>query len=206
MTELRQVDVSVDRLERWIGTFAERHGVPTWSLDAAAYLASAPDGAWATFASWNPPDGLPMDPDAWTRAPSPFVIILIRRGGYAVGWVEHNQLVTHKCGTRYVQSRTAAGGWSQQRYARRRSNQRDELVRTVAERAISAIDGRHCAGVVLGGDKVLATAVLEDPRLRWLVHVPRREFFDIPDPRLTVLAAVVSRAQAVAVTVSNGPR
>ena len=29
----------------------------------------------------------------------------------------------HKVGTRHVQSRTAAGGWSQQRYARRRANQ-----------------------------------------------------------------------------------
>lgn len=132
--------------------------------------------------------------------------VLIRRGGYAVAHVEGPALVAHKVGTRHVQSRTAAGGWSQQRFARRRGNQADELVRAVTEHFVRIVPTGIPEGLVVGGDKTLVRDVLEDPRLAWLGNLPRREFHDIGDPRRAVLDEVVRRARAVEVRIDDGPR
>ena len=105
------------------------------------------------------------------------------------------QLTAHKVGTRYVQSRTAAGGWSQQRFARRRANQADGLVGAAVEHAVRLLAGTRPRGVVLGGDKALVATLLEDPRLAGIRDLPRRELYDLPDPRLDVLRAR-SRARA----------
>ncbi|MFC7492414.1 MULTISPECIES: acVLRF1 family peptidyl-tRNA hydrolase [unclassified Knoellia] len=132
-------------------------------------------------------------------------VLLIRRGGYAVAHVEGSTLVLHKVGTRHVQSRTAAGGWSQQRFARRRGNQADELVRAVTEHFLRIVPAGIPQGVVVGGDKTLVREVLEDPRLEFLADLPRREFHDIGDPRRAVLDEVVRRARAVEVRIDDGP-
>ena len=137
-------------------------------------------------------------------------VILVRRGGYAVARVEGPALVAHKVGTRHVQSRTAAGGWSQQRFARRRGNQADELVGAVQDHALRVILGGDppppglapVQGLVLGGDRALAASVLADPRLAGLRELPRRELYDLPDPRRAVLDRAVARARAVRVEIS----
>ena len=133
----------------------------------------------------------------------PLALVLVRRGGYAVGAARDGELVAHKVGTRYVQSRTAAGGWSQQRFARRRGNQADALVDAVADHAARVLGGLAAVGLVLGGDRSLAARVLEDPRLARLGDLPRREFYDLPDPSFAVLQRAVERARAVRVTVSD---
>ncbi|WP_240917951.1 acVLRF1 family peptidyl-tRNA hydrolase [Phycicoccus sp. HDW14] len=127
----------------------------------------------------------------------------MRRGGYAVGVAAGDRLVTHKVGTRYVQSRTAAGGWSQQRFARRRANQADELVGAVTEHAVRLLAGSGATGLVLGGDRSLAEGVLEDPRLAGLRDLPRAELYDLPDPRLAVLQKALERARSVRVTIEE---
>ena len=132
-------------------------------------------------------------------------VVLVRRGGYAVAHVDGTALVAHKVGTRHVQSRTAAGGWSQQRFARRRGNQADELVRAVVEHTLRVVLDGIPEALVVGGDKTLVREVLADPRLAWLRELPRREFFDIGDPRRAVLDDVVRRAVAVQVTIDDGP-
>ena len=77
----------------------------------------------------------------------PLGVLLIRRGGYAVGLARGAAFAESKVGKRHVQSRTAAGGWSQQRFARRRGNQADELVRAVTEHTLRilprGIPARH---------------------------------------------------------------
>lgn len=133
----------------------------------------------------------------------PLAVLLVRRGGYAVGTARSGELETHKVGSRYVQSRTAAGGWSQQRFARRRANQADELVGAVAEHAVRLLAGAGVRGLVLGGDRSLARAVLEDPRLADVAKVPRRELYDLPDPRLDVLRRAAERGRSVRVTIDE---
>ncbi len=162
------------------------------------------DGWLTRFAANNP------EPDPAQRIEAverfdhdPIGLVLVRRGGYAVGLASAGRLTEHKTGTRYVQSRTAAGGWSQQRFARRRGNQADELARAVGEHALRILPRGIPAGLVVGGDRALVAQVLEDPRLAHLSALPRREFYDLPDPRLTVLRAAAQRGRAVRVTVAD---
>jgi Actinobacteria/chloroflexi VLRF1 release factor len=102
-----------------------------------------------------------------------------------------------------VQSRTAAGGWSQHRFARRRDNQADALVGSVIEHTRRIVLALPSDALVVGGDKVLVRDVLADPRLSRLAVLPRRELFDLPDPKLVVLERALRRARAVRITLSE---
>jgi len=133
----------------------------------------------------------------WAVPPVGLALILVRRGGYAVGLGQGPELVSHKVGTRYVQSRTAAGGWSQHRFARRRDNQADALVISVIDHARRVVLASRTEALVVGGDKSLVRDVLADPRLSQLVKLPRRELFDLPDPRLVVLKQALRRGRSV---------
>ena len=59
--------------------------------------------------------------------------LLVRRGGFAVGIFDGRALVASKVGGPYVQGKTKAGGWSQQRYARRRANQASQAYAEAAD-------------------------------------------------------------------------
>lgn len=204
MSGPRRVEVAPERLPRWVDGFAERHGPLTWSLDEPAYLVGAADGSTARLTGWQPATTAPpSDLSGWAAAPWSLGLVLVRRGGYAVGRAEGDRLVTHHCGTRYVQSRTAAGGWSQQRFARRRGNQADALVGSVTERAVTALAGLPLDALVVGGDRALVAQVLQDARLRRLADLPRRELPDITDPRLVVLQRAVGRGRAVRISLTD---
>lgn len=157
----------------------------------------APDGAVAEVLGWA---------HGALELPDRLGLVLLRRGGYAVGLAEGERLTHHRCGTRYVQSRTAAGGWSQQRFARRRGNQADALVARVVQQAADRLLGRTgpvVQGLVVGGDKALVRQVLQSPTLTEVVALPRREFYDLPDPRFTVLQQTLRRARATWIRVTD---
>jgi hypothetical protein len=181
----RRLEVGPERISRWLDGFAERHDGAHLTEEDAVVRAEAADGSVAVCTSF------PHDPVG---------VVLVRRGGYAVGLAHEGRLTAHKCGTRYVQSRTAAGGWSQQRFARRRGNQADELARAVSEHAVRLLPAAAgVAGLVVGGDRALVREVLADPRLAHLDNLPRRELYDLPDPKLAVLQEAVRRGLAVRV-------
>ena len=162
------------------------------------------DGWLVRFAANNPGPDAPQRVVATERFDhSPLAVVLVRRGGYAVGLARAGAFTESKVGTRHVQSRTAAGGWSQQRFARRRGNQADELVRAVAEHASRILPRGIPAGVVVGGDKAMVRAVLDDLRLAHLGDLPRRELYDLPDPRRAVLEDALRRGRAVRVTLEE---
>jgi hypothetical protein len=217
MSTARRVEVAPERLPGWVERFAASHGdlvpspVPTsdpvgWQLDAA-------DGSWARLTGWRdavePWQGDRLE--GWALPPV-LLLLLVRRGGYAVAVVAPSgELVAHKVGTRHVQSRTAAGGWSQQRYARRRGNQADALVEAVGGHAVRLLgEGEDAVGrvggLVTGGDRTLAAEVLDavatGPLTR-LRDLPSRELPDLADPRRAVLDAAAQRARAVRVEVRN---
>ncbi len=204
MTAPRQVEVAPDRLPGWLDRFQASHGGIHWSCDeASGYLVTAADGAWARLTAWKAAQETPPDISRWAQAPSCLGLLLLRRGGYAVGVTQAGELTKHKCGTRYVQSRTAAGGWSQQRFARRRANQADQLVETSATKSAELYTDEGLDGIVIGGDKALVARALKHTALAAWADRPRREFYDIADPRFEVLQSVARRAAAVRVTVSN---
>ncbi|MEO7060393.1 MAG: acVLRF1 family peptidyl-tRNA hydrolase [Lapillicoccus sp.] len=179
--------------------FGERHGgaTTTATSDHGDHLTGLVGGDGATAA---------LD---WFL-PEPLGLVLIRRGGYAVGLAHGGVLTVHKVGTRHVQSRTAAGGWSQQRFARRRGNQADALVVAVAGHALRVLLGGEesprtgargiPAGLVVGGDRTLVAAVLAQSSLRALGGLPRRELYDLADPRRAVLDDALRRGRAVRIT------
>jgi hypothetical protein len=179
----RRLEIAPERIGRWLDGFAERHDGARLTEEGAVVRAEGGDGAVAVGTSFTH---------------DPLGVVLLRRGGYAVGLARDGRLTAHKCGTRYVQSRTAAGGWSQQRFARRRGNQADELVRAVSEHVLRLLPaGSGLRGLVVGGDRALVRDVLVDPRLGHLVDLPRRELYDVPDPKLAVLQEAVRRGRAV---------
>ncbi|WP_298886314.1 acVLRF1 family peptidyl-tRNA hydrolase [uncultured Serinicoccus sp.] len=217
MASTHLVDVAPERLAGWVERFTDSHGPLTWSVatddTGEAWEARAQDGSWARLRSWRAPraDESAGPAPGWERPP-PLLVVLVRRGGYAVALVgPDGSLEQHKVGTRHVQSRTAAGGWSQQRFARRRGNQADVLVEAVAGHTARVLGeeladrGAVPEGLVLGGDRGLADAVLRGlPTATAGVRgLPRRTLWDVPDPRRSVLDDAVRRGRAVRVQVHN---
>jgi len=84
-----------------------------------------------------PPFPLPSSSflDGWDAAPLRtlltrqyrYAVAYVRLGRYAIGVYEGERLLASKTDTRLVHARHAAGGWSQQRFARRREQQAREL-------------------------------------------------------------------------------
>lgn len=203
----RRIEVDPERIVRWVNGFADRHRELTWSTAGRSVTLSAADGAtavlepFASGAATGP--GQPDQLAAWATPPVAIALILVRRGGYAVGLGQGPELTSHKVGTRYVQSRTAAGGWSQHRFARRRDNQADALVVSVIEHARRVVLASPTAALVVGGDRSLVRDVLADPRLVSIARLPRRELFDLPDPKLVVLKKALRRGRAVRVLLTE---
>ena len=191
----RTVEVAAERLEGWVDRFESRHGSAEWAAESDAVRLSTPDGAVARI---HLPGGVRQATDlptlvAVAAAFDTFGIVLVRRGGFAVGRVAAATLDASRCGTRYVQGRTKAGGWSQKRYARRRAHQADAVVAAAAE-AVRDVLGESPLPLVCGGDRALVRQVLAhsggpdlDQAIRWL---------EVGEPRRQVLAAAVGQARA----------
>ena len=139
----------------------------------------------------------------WVQRPHAYGLLLVRRGGWAVGLAEGSKIGASRVGTRYVQGRTKAGGWSQQRYARRRSQQADGLVGAAAVAASELL--RAAPTVVTGGDRLLLRDTLAAvERAGTALPVAGRRL-DVADPRRRVLDEAATAACAVQVTVHDGP-
>lgn len=194
------VDVETARLPRWLAGARERHGDLTF--DGSTILAH--DETAFEMHGWRSFDGVDEEAALIARAEPPtcFGIVLIRRGGYAVARVESGGVAQRKVGRRHVQSRTAAGGWSQQRFARRRSNQADDLVGAVRDHTARILSG-PLTGVATGGDRRLAAAVLEDARLGPLGALEHRTMFDLPDPTPAILDQAVRRCLSVRIGITR---
>ena len=193
------------RLPGWVERFGQRHGlVAWWASEPALTELSAADGATAAL-HWPLPGPVVGEASALTarvNATDPRNVVLVRRGGWAVGAARGEELVRSRCGTRYVQGKTKAGGWSQQRYARRRAQQADGLL-DAAEAAVREVLAGTSGPVVLGGDRALLDRLL---RALADTDVPGRvtaRRLDVPDPRLAVLRQAVLDAGAVDVELND---
>ena len=126
------------------------------------------------------------------RWPTPEDVHLIEY----LGAINTLVLVASKTGSRPVHGRSTAGGWSQQRFARRRENQAATALRAAAD-AAAEVFGRYGAdrldAVVLGGDKRTAAGLRAirglraDARLEKYLAKAAERFLTVPDPRLAVL-------------------
>jgi hypothetical protein len=200
----RWVDVAPDRLARWVATFTGRHGDTTTEPGRLAVTFRAADGAAAQCHPPFPP--LPAPAGAtWPDDPAELAgliaahaamdrtvgVLLIRLGGFAAGVFTGSppRLISSKVGTRLVHGRSAAGGTSQHRFARRRENQATAAIAAAADTAARVLVpyAERLDAVVLGGDRKAITAAGADPRLRPVMKHAVDRFLTVPDPRLAVL-------------------
>ncbi len=202
----RWVEVPPERLVSWIVAFAQRHGgsaTVTHETVSQVVTFTAADGAAAECHPPFPPVLLPEPGRDEVRAAAEGLavhaaadrtvgVLLVRLGGYAVGVFAGSppRLVSSKTGSRLVHGRSAAGGWSQHRFARRRENQAATALRSAAD-AAAEVFGRYgpdgLDAVVLGGDKRSAAGLREDARLAKYLAAATGRFLTVPDPRLAVL-------------------
>ena len=200
----RWVDVPPERLVSWIVTFTRRHGAGSASRDEAGATVTftAADGAAAECHPPFPPlrwAGTTADPAAAAEAIVAHAVadrtvgvLLVRLGGYAVGLFTGSppRLVSSKTGSRPVHGRSAAGGWSQHRFARRRENQAATALRAAADAAAGIFGPCRLDSLVLGGDKRSIAGLRGDPRLASYLGLATDRFLTVPDPRLAVLKEI----------------
>lgn len=198
------------RLVGWAGRFSAAHGAYELQEEDGGIRLRAGDGATALLQAPWPVDGRPgrgADPlerlASLASQPRRLGILLVRRGGYGVAVASDGIILASKVGSKYVQSRTAAGGQSQQRFARRRSNQADSLLQAAAEQARQVFSGRPFEYVVPGGDRTLVDLVLEDTVLKEYAGLPRLAYLDVSDPKAAVLRAAALDACAVRIQVAD---
>lgn len=187
--------MGVARVQRWIDNFAARHGGSAELLvDDGTLRGTAPDGS--TFVARLPFEreyaGAP-DATAFAEAAAPpadWGVLLVRKGGFAVARLSGDTVSASKVGKRHVQGRTKAGGWSQQRFARRRDNQARVALEAAGEHAARILDG--LAGpLVYGG----VEEAFPEGAVRLHGHVA--------DPRRDVLDKAIADAQAACFEVHN---
>lgn len=219
------VEVGPDRLMRWCDGFAQRHGgtlaePPRVIADddactGQAIELTAADGSTATCCVPFPPlvgaalntagpdtavpDNLITDLVAHALAPRTIGVLLVRRGGYAVGVFEGLRLTDSKVGSRHVQGRTKAGGWSQQRFARRREGQAREAYAAAADTA-ARILLPHTArldALIVGGDAGALSALRSDPRLKSMWDKEIGPQLNVGDPKMTDLQKAPDHFRAI---------
>ena len=216
----RWLDVSAERFPGWISSFAGRHGDAgslgiTLTDGAAAFAAE--DGA---VAECHPPfpesftwPQQPVSPvgaagliAAHAQVPRSVGVLLVRLGGYAAGVFTGYppELADAKTGSRLVHGRSAAGGWSQHRFARRREKQANEALDAAAATA-AAVFGRapRLNAVVLGGDKRAAAELRDDPRLARYLALATERFLTVPDPKRAVLEGTPKLFTAVRIRLTE---
>ncbi|MFF2296288.1 acVLRF1 family peptidyl-tRNA hydrolase [Arthrobacter sp. NPDC058127] len=198
------------RLTGWVERFAASHGTVEEEPDDGGTLLRAADGATALLRAPWPVDGRPGKGATTVERLASLAsqerrlgIILVRRGGYAVGVVSGGKVSASKSGSRYVQSRSSAGGSSQQRFARRRENQANALTEAVAGYAAAVFAGHSIEYLVLGGDAALSAAVLEEAALKEYTSGKRLAFLAVADPNATVLRKAAADACAVRIEVTD---
>jgi Actinobacteria/chloroflexi VLRF1 release factor len=203
------VQVPFDRVMGWIGRYDGAHPGSTWVVEAHQARAESPDGTRVAIAVPFAPlteatmAGLAAHlAHAWQTG-----LVLVRRGGFAVVRLDGARVVDSKVGRRHVQGKTKAGGWSQQRFARRRDNQARAAFDATAEHAQRILGQlpRPLDLLGTGGDRRAVASVLERPELAGLRDVPRTWLGGLPDPTRAVVDQAIDSLRSVEVTITDQP-
>jgi hypothetical protein len=213
----RWLDVGPERVEGWLGQFAVRHGATSANVESGRdiVIVRAADGSVAECQVPFPPlppgsAGTGAELAAHAGADRTVAVLLVRLGGYAAGVFTgpRPQLAASKVGSRLVHGRSAAGGTSQHRFARRREKQAREALEAAADNAVAVFSGYQgkLDALVLGGDKRSMAALREDARLRPYFDLAVERFLTVPDPRLVVLQGTPRLFRAIRIGLTEaGP-
>lgn len=210
----RAVEVSPERVAGWYTRFADRHGGVTRTvLGRSTVVVEAADGATATcevpygpLAATGTRDGLAVEPlvEHLSR-PRRVGLLLVRLGGHSVGVAVDGVIESSRTDRRQVHGRSAAGGWSQHRFARRREGQVRVALESAATDAADVLVPQLSTldAVVLGGDQRALDTLRADPRLTGVFAAAQARVLDVPDPRRTVLDDAAQRARSVEIVVRD---
>ena len=193
----RWIEVAPGRFAAWADNFGGRHGQLAADATPAVLVLTAADGSVAECHVPFPPmttvpaGTLIAGVAAHATAPRTVAVLLVRLGGYAAGVFGGSppELAASKTGSRLVHGRSAAGGWSQHRFARRREKQAAEALDAAVAAAVRVFGPYRgeLDAVVLGGDHRTVAGLRDDPRLRPYLALMTGRFLTVPDPRLAVL-------------------
>jgi len=117
-------------------------------------------------------------------------VLLVRLGGYAVGVFEGERLVASKVGSRFVKGRHKKGGYSANRFRRRREEQARALIDKAAEIAAETLEPwrSRIEFAAFGGHRAaIADTLAASPKLDWMADRAVPRFFSVPEPRQRVL-------------------
>lgn len=206
------MEVPPERLDGWFARFAERNdGVRTTVLAATQVRISAGNGTTATATVPFGPlreqgeySGLAVESLLrHVRTPRLIALLLVRKGGHSLGLAYDGRVVLSRTDRQHVQGRTAAGGWSQQRFARRREGQTRAALQSAAQDAFEVLLPRlsEVDAVVLGGDRRALDELRADRRLAKLFDRAEPRVLETSEPRREVLAEAALRARAVELVV-----
>ena len=197
----RWVDVPPERLQRWLDGFATRHGRVVRTFDDRVVHLSGEDGTTADVEVPFPPlTGGLVEHALRDRRVG---VLLVRLGGCACGVFDGPRLTSSKVTVRQVHGRSAAGGQSQQRFARRREGQARVALQASADTAVRVLLPAvpTLDAVVVGGERTAVDGVLADRRLEPLRPLVAGRLLDVPDPRQAVLEASYGGWRAVRIRV-----
>jgi VLRF1 release factor-like protein len=218
----RWLDIAPERTVGWLSAFTLRHGGADVVPHSAAVRYKGADGAiaechvpfpplpgWPGVTAREPALG-PADADpievaeriaAHAAADRTVGVLIVRLGGYAAGVFSGAppSLVAAKTGSRLVHGRSAAGGTSQRRFARRREKQAAEALAAAADTAVRVFTGYpgELDAVVLGGDRAAIGRLRQDARLQPYFALAVQRFLTVPEPRLAVLRDTARLLRAV---------
>lgn len=206
------VSVSPDRIEKWLANFWTRHGKGPVTKSENCVVAAGTDGASASMRLLWPGVEFGEDPLSdlirASHSPHRLGLLVVRADGHAVGLWDGSGVTESKRRGHYVQSRTAAGGWSQQRFARRRENQAKAAyekasgdVAAVIEPAVGNLDG-----IVAAGNPSAIKAVLADSRCRRTAALAAKlplPHLELRDTSREALVDLASRLLAVVITIDG---
>lgn len=207
----RGIEVEPERLVGFLERFAARHGgaVTTTVLPQRVEVAAG-DGAVAAIpvpfgslgTQFGERAGLAVDDLIdHLMVPRTVGLLLVRLGGHSVGIARAGVVLTSSTGSRLVHGRSAAGGQSQQRFARRREGQARVALRAAADTAARVLlpSATALEAIFLGGDRAALRSLTTDPRLAPLLERADPRVLDIGEPRRAVLDEAARRTRCVEV-------
>jgi hypothetical protein len=199
----RAVEVEPERVQGWIGRFADRHGAVQTRIGENVLTITAADGATATFTTRG---GSSVEEVIENLVePRRIGLILVRLGGHSVGVAFGGKVEVSATDRKQVHGRIRAGGWSQQRFARRREGQARVALQAAADDVFRVLVPRlaQLDSVVLGGDWQALDVLRNDRRLRDVFSKAEDRVLDVPEPRRTVLDEAAERARCVEIVIQD---
>ena len=204
MPATRQTFVPAQRISGWLERFAAGNGGVSVTPEHGGLHLAAGNGTEAQLLAPWPDDGRPgRGADDVERLVSlagqsrTVGLVLLRRGGFAVGVARDGALLPPPAGVKPVQSRGSAGGSPQ-----RRANQTQTLVEAAAAAAAGLFAGHPAEYLVFGGDRALTGLFVQQPVFARWSNLSTLRPLAVQEPKPAALAQAARDACSVLIRIT----